>query len=163
MCLPLSSFLNRNVNCVYSALYPWLCFLGEGTDNLHLLRCSVVSDSLHPHGLWSTRLLCPWDFPGRNTGVCCHSLLQRIFLTQGLNPDLLHCRWILYCLSHQGSGIERELCENIVPLNNNPGDSVNYRKWRKSCSVCHGGNFSGRLLRQSEVTSVTTWLPACPQ
>ena len=48
--------------------------------------CSVVSDSLPPHGLQPARLLCPWDSPGRNTGVGCHSLLQGIFLTQGLNP-----------------------------------------------------------------------------
>ena len=40
--------------------------------------------------------LCPWDSPGKNTGVGCHSLLQGIFLTQGLNPHLLHCQWILY-------------------------------------------------------------------
>ena len=38
--------------------------------------------------------------PSKNTGVGCHSLLQAIFLTQGLNPGLLHCRQILYCLSH---------------------------------------------------------------
>ena len=39
------------------------------------------------------KLLCPWDFPGKNTGVGCHALLQRIFPTQGLNshlPHLLH-------------------------------------------------------------------------
>ena len=44
-----------------------------------------------------------WDFPGKNTGVRCHFLLQGIFLTQGSNPGLLHCRQILYQLSHQGS------------------------------------------------------------
>ena len=63
---------------------------------------SVVSDSLRSHGLWSTKLLCPWDFPGKNTGVGCHFLLQGIFLTQGSNPGLLHCRETLYPLSHQG-------------------------------------------------------------
>ena len=51
------------------------------------------------------RLLCPRDSPGKNTGVGRHSLLQGIFPTQGLNLDLLHCRQILYCLSHQGSPI----------------------------------------------------------
>ena len=39
---------------------------------------------------YSARLLCSWDFPGRNTGVGCHFLLQGIFLTQGSNPYLLH-------------------------------------------------------------------------
>ena len=52
--------------------------------------CSVVSDSLQPHGLWPTRLLCPWDFPGKNTGVGCHFLLQGIFPTQGSNLCHLH-------------------------------------------------------------------------
>ena len=54
---------------------------------------SVMSDSLQPHGLWPTRLLWPWDSPGKNTGVVCHALLQRIFLTQESN---LH----LSCLLH---------------------------------------------------------------
>ena len=42
-----------------------------------------MSDSLQPYGLKPTRLLCPWDSPGKNTEVGCHALLQRIFLTQG--------------------------------------------------------------------------------
>ena len=58
---------------------------------------SAVSDSLQPHGLHS-----PWNSPGQNTKVGSHSLLQGIFTTQGLNPGLPHCRWILYQLSHQG-------------------------------------------------------------
>ena len=45
------------------------------------------------------RLLCPWDFPGKNTGVGCHALLQGIFPTQGSNPCLLHCRQVIYQLS----------------------------------------------------------------
>ena len=44
----------------------------------------------------------PWDFPGKNTGVGRHFLLQGIFPTQGSNPGLLHCRQTIYCLSHQG-------------------------------------------------------------
>ena len=63
---------------------------------------SVVSNSLQPHGLEPTRFLCPWDSPGKNTGVGFHSLLQGISLTQGSNPGLLHCRQI-FTLSHQGS------------------------------------------------------------
>ena len=43
------------------------------------------------------------DSPGKNTGVCCHALFQGIFPTQGLILDLLRCKWVLYCLSHQGS------------------------------------------------------------
>ena len=63
---------------------------------------SDMSDSLWPQGLQPTRLLHPWDSPGKNTGVGSHFLLQGIFPTQGLNPGLPHCRQTLYHLSHQG-------------------------------------------------------------
>ena len=53
--------------------------------------------------LYPTRFPCPWDSPGKNTEVGCHSLLQGIFPIQGSNPCLLHCRQIPYHLSHQGS------------------------------------------------------------
>ena len=59
---------------------------------------SVMSNSLQPYGLYS-----PWNSPGQNTGVGSCSLLQGIFLTQGSNWSLLHCRRILDHLSHQGS------------------------------------------------------------
>ena len=59
---------------------------------------SVISDYLQPRGLYS-----PWNSPGQITGVGSHSLLQGIFPTQGSNPSLLHCRQILYQLSHQRS------------------------------------------------------------
>ena len=52
-------------------------------------------------GLWPARLLCPWDSPGKSTGVGCHALLQGTFSTEGQNSHLLHCRQILYLwLSH---------------------------------------------------------------
>ena len=67
------------------------------------VSCSVVSDSLQAHRLKPSRLLCPWNSPGKNTGVGSHSLLQGIFLTQGFIPGLLHCRWLLHHLNHHGS------------------------------------------------------------
>ena len=66
-----------------------------------VLRHSVLFDS--PHGLKPIGLLCPWDSPGKSTGASSHSFLQGIFPTQGLNPSLLHFRWILYHMNHQGS------------------------------------------------------------
>ena len=54
------------------------------------LSRSVVSDSLWSHRLQPARLLCPWDSPGKNTGVGCHFLLQGIFPMQGSNLSLLH-------------------------------------------------------------------------
>ena len=55
----------------------------------HSVEC-MCSNSLQscltlwPYGLYSARLLCPWDFPGKNTGVGCHAILQGIFPTQGI-------------------------------------------------------------------------------
>ena len=63
--------------------------------------------TLQAHGLWFTRLFCPWDSSGKNTGEGCHSLLQRIFPIQVSSLYPLHFRQILYCLSHQGSKPQR--------------------------------------------------------
>ena len=52
-----------------------------------------------------TKLLCPWDFSGKSTGVGCHFLLQGTFPTQESNPRLSHCRQTLYRLSHKGSPV----------------------------------------------------------
>ena len=74
-------------------------FVGSSTPGQELSGCdssvsfvhacsvtSVMSGVLQPHELQPSMLLCPWDSPGRNTGVGCHALLQGIFLTQGSNP-----------------------------------------------------------------------------
>ena len=70
--------------------YQVLCLVAQSCLTLCNPRdCSPPGSSVHG------------DSPGKNTGVGCHALLQRIFPTQGSNPGLLHCRWILYHLSHQ--------------------------------------------------------------
>ena len=63
----------------------------------------LVSKSEFWWALWlcPPRVLCPWDFPGKNTGVDCHALFQGLFLTQGLNPGLLLGRFILYLWAHR--------------------------------------------------------------
>ena len=58
---------------------------------------------LRPPGLYPTRLLCPWNFPGKNTGVGCHFLLQEIFLTQGSNSHLPQRHADSLPLSHLGN------------------------------------------------------------
>ena len=67
----------------------------------HVYLCSVVSNSLRPQELWHTRLLCPWNFPGKNTGVGCH------FLLQGSSSALclLHLQADCTPLSHLGSPV----------------------------------------------------------
>ena len=96
-------FTNKEEVHVYSLIYFYsivvlylICYLKVA---------SVMSNSLRPYGLEPTRLLCPSDSPGKNTGVGCHTLLQGIFPTQRSNPDLLHCRLILYHLSHPGTPV----------------------------------------------------------
>ena len=82
-----------------SALWLVMSFLPGAAMHVCVFSGSVLSDSLQSHGLQPSRLFCPWDSPGKNTGVGYFALLQRIFLTQGSNPRLLHllrCRQILY-------------------------------------------------------------------
>ena len=79
----------------------WTLYYILGVAILAKLIALVACNSLQP-----TRLLCPWDFSGKNTGGGCHFLLQGTFLTQGSNPHLqclLRCRNILYPLNHQGT------------------------------------------------------------
>ena len=89
-----------------------LGFLSSTLDSVKIagicvcVDCSVMSNSLQPHGLYLTRLLCPWDSPGQNTGWGCHLLLQAIFLTWGMSPALLPCRKFLYHLSYNKSNRE---------------------------------------------------------
>ena len=76
------------------------CSCGPSYLLIFPYACLVAQSCLTLCNFKPTRLLSPWDSPSKNTGVGCDSLLQRIFLTQGLN---LHWWWILYCLSQQGS------------------------------------------------------------
>ena len=64
----------------------------------HPTLCEPMNCSLPP---LTPRILCPWVSPSKNTRVGCHSLLQGIFPNQGLSPGLLHCKQILYQLSHR--------------------------------------------------------------
>ena len=74
---------------------------------LSICCCCLVLKScqtlLQSHGLWPSRLFCPWDFPGNNTRMGCHFLLQGIFLTQGLNLCFLYWQVNSLPLSHLGS------------------------------------------------------------
>ena len=64
---------------------------------------SVVSDSLQPHRLYPARLPCPWDSPGMNTGVGCHTLLQGDLPYPGLKPRSPSLQAVSLPLSHRGS------------------------------------------------------------
>ena len=74
--------------------------------------CSVVSNSLWPHGRWPTRLLCPRNFTGKNTGVGCHFLHQGIFLTQGASLRPLHWQIDSLSLAPPGKPKDKSCCQN---------------------------------------------------
>ena len=75
-----------------------------GTLSMCMCVCSVVSDTLWPYGLQPTSFLCPWNFPGKNTGVGYHFLFQGIFLTQRWNLLSYIGRQIFFLpLCHLGS------------------------------------------------------------
>ena len=96
----LESFLNPEPGSSFSLTHRCHCLMYQSIDsfsrcwtfitNHAVLCCSVVSESLQPHGLQPARLLCPWNSPGKNSAVGCHFLLQGIFLTQGnqLYPNI---------------------------------------------------------------------------
>ena len=80
------------VNYISIKLFVLLCLVTQSCPTLcNPMDCSPPGSSVRR------------DSPGKNTLMDCHALLQRIFPTQGLNLGLLHCRWILYHLSHQGA------------------------------------------------------------
>ena len=119
-----SSEITKAVGTLFRFLFLWSIFLHSFMFkilvflylNMYLISgyvcvcvCVYVSYSV----VWlfvipltvAPRLLCRWNSPGENTGVGCHSFLQRILPTQGSNLGLLHCRPILYHLRHQGSPV----------------------------------------------------------
>ena len=100
--------------------------------------CSVMSDSLRPHGLYS-----PWNSPGQNTGAGSLSLLQGIFPTQKLNPGFLNCRQILYHLSHKGTS--RILEWVVYPFSS----GFSHPRNRTGVSCIAGGFFTNRAIRET--------------
>ena len=98
--------------CVVDSWTTWVW-----TARVYLCVCSVAQlcPTLWLHGMYPTRLLCPSDFPGKNTGVGFHFLLQGIFLTQGSNLHfllLLHCQADSLPLCQLGSPLHMNFFSN---------------------------------------------------
>ena len=123
-----------------------------------------MSKSLQSHGLCS-----PGNSPDQNTGVVSLYFLQGIFPTKGLNPGRLHCRWILYQLSHKGSPRILEWVD--YPFSR--GSSRSRNRTRVSCIA--GRFFANWAVRDmdrqwlmrahwkgnSEAAPCGMWLPWC--
>ena len=83
---------------------PWALFWGkEEIPKTHLIKCCCL-----------VRLLCPWDFPGRNIGMGCHFLLQEISPTHGRDSHILHWQAGSLPLSHQGRPIWPVITDKII-------------------------------------------------
>ena len=121
----------------------------NGTQDISSLSesesSSVVSDSLWPHGLYSS-----WNPPGQNTEVGSLSFLQGIFPTQGSNPSLPHCRQILYQLNHKGSP---RILKWVASLFSS-GSSWPRNQIGVSCIA--GGFFTSWETREAHHISITT-------
>ena len=91
-----STLLFKNIGVAVFLTPLLVCLVAQSRPTLcNPMDCSPPGSAIHG------------DSPGKYTGVGCHALLQGIFPMQGSNPGLLHCRWILYHLSHQGSPCKR--------------------------------------------------------
>ena len=104
---------------------------------------SLVCGESESHSVFP-RLYSPWNSPDQNTGVGSLSLLQGIFSTQGSNPGLPHCRWILYQLSHKGS--PRTLEWVAFPFSRG---SFRPRNWTQ-VSYTAGGFFTSWATREAQ-------------
>ena len=101
----------------------------KGPDSLYIYYinsytvCEVTQSclTLQSHGLQPTKLLSPWNFPGKSTGVGCHFLLQGIFPTRGSNLGLLHCRQTLYCLSQ----VKQHIVQALGTIRQSPFQLLN--------------------------------------
>ena len=112
----------------------------------YCLVTKLCTTPLQSHGLKLTRLLCPWDFPGKNTRVGCHTPLQGIFPTQGSNLCLLHWQADSSLLSHQGS-----------PLANWSDCLQNRTIWRRWCVFMDAQNASAGSHTAVEPPTLTSW------
>ena len=119
---------------------------------------SVVSDSLRPYGLWPARLLCPWDSPGKNSGVGCCALLQGIFPTQGLILQLLRllrCRRFFAAEPPREPWLVHTAGQIALPLS--PSNAAQKAGCEAQGRIRFGGRLALRRRRQRQ------WLVVSPQ
>ena len=124
--------------CLGSPACPVLFLVAQLCPTLcYPMDCNPPSSSVHV------------DSPGKNTGVGCHALLQGIFPIQGSNPGLLHCKWILYHLSHKGSPY---LLTTVFTRNSSEGVSSHRVNPAPRSSLVLSGQKT--LIRQTAITGL---------
>ena len=110
-----------NLSCIFGlSQMEMSSSLLQCQNSMSMCLCAQLYPALcDPVDYKPTRLLCPWDFWGKNTGVGCHFLLQGLFLTQRSNPCLLcplHCKWTFYPMNHQRESTTKNYISNIGPV-----------------------------------------------
>ena len=127
----------------YSSGPPWRIPWTEETGRLQSMGSQKTHRTEHTqHTPYEQRAV---HSPSKNAGVGCSALMQGIFPTQGLNPDLLYCRWILYQLSHHGSPYEQE--EESINKENHSKNKLLTLHWRKN-----------QILKRYKMTPPEKWL-----
>ena len=144
--LSLATSSNTHIVCVYTSEYYFSSKFILHNQCCAVLNCSVVANSLWPHGQRAWRTTVHGDSPGKNTGVGHHALLQVIFPTQGSNPGLPHCRQILYQLSHKGT--PRTLEWVAYPISS--GSSQPRNQTGVSC-IAHGFFTKGAIRETQDI------------
>ena len=119
----------------------------EKVTQVHWTEVSVTQSgpTLTP-GLQPARLLCPRASPGKDAGVGSHALLQRIFLTRGLNLSLPHHRQILHCLSPQGSP---KLAESRLRPRGSASPTNTAGRWAPSQNCCQVTSREAETISQA--------------
>ena len=115
----------------------------------------IVSSSLQPHGLWSARPPCPWDYPGKSIGVGRHFLLPGFFPTQGSNPRLLLWQADSLPLSHQRSPYPSHKYDHMLKV---LGRTPSPTSWRPSCVACDSKPFATFLDLLPAFSPFSCWL-----
>ena len=99
---------HKGLSCLPDLIMAIITYHIESEVKVKSLSCARLFGT--PRTVACTKLLYPWDFPSKSTGVGCHSLLRGIFPTQGSNPGLLNlllCCHIFYHLSYEGFILQR--------------------------------------------------------
>ena len=153
--------MKKNLSCSHSAR---LSSSASRRVCMCAYSCSVLSNALPCHGLWSARPLGPRDFPGKNSGVGCHFLLQGIFLTQESNPCLLnlpHGQVDSLPLRHLGSASSYDggfcMAEVLAPGNAQPFTLEQISQVVTETTLKPGGRTRRMELIVMRNCSVSTW------
>ena len=133
----------RTVKILYGIQW-WICLIMYSSKPMERTMPKVLIESISCVQHFCDPMDFPWDFPGKNTWVGCHFLLQRTFPTQGSNPSLLHCKWILYQLSHKGT--PRILEWVAYPFTRGSSQSRN----QTGVSCIAGGFFTNWATREAQ-------------